>query len=710
MEIRKSIVSRIAVIYFFLLLFGLVAVFKLISIQKIKNDRWEKIAKNLKENTVTVEPVRGNICADDGSVLATSVPGYFVRIDLAAEGVKQVYSRESDSLAWYLSNFFKDASRAQYNQRLNTAYRNGNRGFMLTPGKVDYHELQQIKKFPILRRGRFGGGMIIEQENHRIKPLGSLALRTIGDLNKGAYGGVHGNIGYTGLEGAYEQYLKGKEGISYRENLSGRWVTRTEIEPTDGMDIITTLNVKLQDITESALKRNLEKNGADWGTAILMEVKTGEIKAIANLGKEEGGYIENYNYAMGSQGCYEPGSTFKLVSLMAAMEDGLIDTSDVFDTGNGVWKYYGRTIYDSDYRYGGHGEMTVKQIFEKSSNVGVAKIITSAYANNPKRYVDRIYGFGLNKPLGLEIKGEGKPFFKYPGDPDWWGTTLAWMSYGYESKMTPLQILTFYNAVANGGRMVKPKLVSEIRDNGILIRQYKTEVLNPMIATRETLGTAKKMLEGVCETGTGRSLQNPWFKIAGKTGTAQVATGTSGYQKGMYLASFAGYFPADNPGYSLIVTVNNPRGGAYYGGSVAGPVFKEIAERVYAARHLFEDSSQKPEENDSLHMPDIPGVKNGTTDHIIRIARELQFEKIIGQPATALASVKKQNDMIMLNDLEIPSETVPDVRGMGAADAVFILENAGLRVRIEGFGKVMEQSLAPGSGFTRGEYVYLTLG
>jgi len=272
-DIRKSIVSRIAIIYFFLLLFGLVVIFKMVSVQQIKNERWEQIARNLKEHTVKVDPIRGNICADDGSMLSTSVPGYFVRIDLAAEGVKRVYSKESDSLAWHLSHFFKNASREEYNQRLNAAYRNGNRGFMLTPRKVDYQELQQIKKFPILRRGRFGGGMIIEQENHRVTPLGTLALRTIGDLNKGAYGGVHGNIGYTGLEGAYEQYLKGKEGISYRENLSGRWVTRSEIEPQNGMDLITTINIKLQDIVESALKRNLEKHSADWGTAILMEVE-----------------------------------------------------------------------------------------------------------------------------------------------------------------------------------------------------------------------------------------------------------------------------------------------------------------------------------------------------------------------------------------------------------------------------------------------------
>lgn len=424
MEIRKSIVSRIALIYFIMLLFSVLVIINMISVQQIKNERWEHIAKNLKENTIGISPNRGNICADDGSVLATSVPGYYIRIDLAAEGVKRVYEKESDSLAYRLAEFFGNDQKSVYKRKLDAAYKSGNRGYMLTPRKIDYQELQRMKQFPILRRGRFGGGLIVEQENQRVTPLGSLALRTIGDLNKGAYGGVHGNIGYTGLEGAYEQYLKGKDGISYRENLSGRWVLRTEIEPRDGMDVITTINVKLQDITESTLLRNLEKNNADWGTAIVMEVETGEIKAIANLGRENDVYVENYNYALGHAGCYEPGSTFKLISLVAAMEDGLVDTSDVYDTGSGVWKYQGRNIFDSDYHYGEHGEMTVSQIFEKSSNVGVAKIITQAYEKNPRAFVDRIYGFGINKPLGIEIKGEGVPFFKYPGDADWWG--LPW--------------------------------------------------------------------------------------------------------------------------------------------------------------------------------------------------------------------------------------------------------------------------------------------
>lgn len=703
MEIRRVILTRVTLIYFILLVFAIVVIVKMVSVQKIKNDRWEKIQQNLSENTIIVNPDRGNICADDGSVLATSVPGYFVRIDMASEGVRKVYNEESDSLAYYLSRFFGNASHAEMNRRLNDAYKNKNRGFMLTPRKIDYTELQQIKKFPILKRGRYGGGLIIEQENRRVNPLGMLALRTLGGLNKGAYGGVHGAIGYTGLEGSFEPYLKGKDGISFKQNLSGRWVTRVEIEPEDGMDIITTINVKMQDITESALYRQLQNANADWATAILMEVKTGEIKAIANLGKRDGDYFETDNFALGPRGCYEPGSTFKLVSLMVALEDGLVDTSNVFDTGNGQWYKDGRKISDTH----GYGELTVKEIFEKSSNVGVAKIITSCYEKNPKKYVDRVYSFGINKPLGLDINGEGQPYFKYPGDADWWGTTLAGMSYGYETKMTPLQILNFYNAVANNGKMVKPHLVREVRENGALVKKYKTEVLNPMIASRETIKKAQAMLEGVCINGTGKSLNSEYFNIAGKTGTARVATSSAGYSEGMYLASFAGYFPANNPTYSLIVTFNNPRGG-YYGASVAGPVFKEIAERVFAFQMLTDESiEEKENEDDKIHLPDI---KKGQSEDILEVISALKLKNVKGDPDSQWANIEVNEDIVTLTDNKIPEDRVPNVQGMGASSAVYLLESAGLQVRISGVGKVKRQSLNPGAKYQKGQTVHLTLG
>lgn len=696
---RSAIIARVAFIYFLLFLFALAVIFKLVSVQQIKNDRWEKIEKNLTENTVIVEPDRGNICADDGSVLATSVPGYYVRIDLAAEGVKKVYAQESDSLAYYLSRFFGNASRAEYNRRLNEAYRNNNRGFLLTPRKVDYVELQQIKKFPILRRGRFGGGMIIEQENKRVNPLGILAKRTIGSLNKGAGDGNSGPVGETGIENAFEEYLRGKNGVSYKQNLSGRWVERIEIEPEDGKDIITTINVKMQDIAESALYDQLMESNADWATAILMEVETGKIKAIANLGKGTGNYFEKDNYAIGPRGSYEPGSTFKLVSLMAVLEDGLVDTSDVFDTGNGSWYNNGRTITDTH----GYGKLTVKQILEKSSNVGVAKIITQHYGSNPKAYVDRVYSFGINQPLGLEIKGEGEPYFKYPGDSDWWGTTLAGMSYGYESKMTPLQILTFYNAVANNGKMVKPYIVKEIRDKGALEERFKTVVIKEQIASKATIGKAQKMLEGVCETGTGTSVNSEFFNIAGKTGTARIATSSSGYNSGMYLASFAGYFPADDPKYSLIVTFNNPRGG-YYGGSVAGPVFKEIAEKVYAMQMPIEEYEEELEDSKSL-----PAVKKGYSKDILKVAKELKIKDVKGNPDSQLAKIEINEDAIVLIDEEMQAGKVPDVIGMGASNAIYLLENAGLKVILKGVGKVQQQSLPPGTLIKQGQTVYLTL-
>jgi cell division protein FtsI (penicillin-binding protein 3) len=673
----------------------------MVSVQKIKNDRWEEIQKNLSENTIIVNPDRGNICADDGSVLATSVPGYFVRIDLASEGVRKVFDHESDSLAWYLSRFFGTASHPEMNRRLNEAYKSKNRGFMLTPRKIDYTELQQLKKFPILKRGRYGGGLIVEQENRRVNPLGMLALRTLGGLNKGAYGGVHGAIGYTGLEGSFEPYLKGKDGISFKQNLSGRWVTRVEIEPEDGMDIITTINVKMQDITESALYKQLQNANADWATAILMEVKTGEIKAIANLGKQNGDYFETDNFALGPRGCYEPGSTFKLVSLMVALEDGVVDTTDVFDTGNGQWFKNGRKISDTH----GYGKLSVKQIFEKSSNVGVAKIITEYYEKNPKKYVDRVYSFGINKPLGLDIVGEGQPYFKYPGDADWWGTTLAGMSYGYETKMTPLQVLNFYNAVANNGKMVKPHLVREVRENGALVKKYKTEVINPMIASKETIKKAQSMLEGVCLYGTGKSVNSEYFNVAGKTGTARVATSSAGYSEGMYLASFAGYFPADDPKYSLIVTFNNPRGG-YYGASVAGPVFKEIAERVYAFQVL---TDQPEEEDDNLKLV-MPDIKKGQTEDIQEVISALKLKHVKGDPDSQWANIEVDEDIIRLTDIKIHDGIVPNVQGMGARSAIYLMENAGLQVRVTGIGKVKKQSLTPGNKYQKGQTVLLTLG
>jgi cell division protein FtsI (penicillin-binding protein 3) len=706
MNLRKIILTRLALIYLLMMIMSVAVIFKIIAIQNIKTAKWEKIADNLSNYTVKLEPTRGNICADDGNVLATSVPGYFIRMDMASAGVKKIYSSKSDSLALMLSSFFRNYSAKEYKRRLDKAYREKDRGYMLTPRKIDYIELQKVKNFPILRKGAFGGGRIVEQENKRVLPLGKLASRTIGTLNRSAAADKTGNAGNTGIEQAFEKYLAGEVGIGYRQNLSGRWLNRVEIQPKDGMDVMTTINIRYQDITESALERQLKTSSAEWGTAILMEVKTGEIKAVANLGRvAPGSYDEIYNYSLGHAGCYEPGSTFKLISLMAALDQGLVDTSDVFDIGKGVWRYHGGTIYDSDYGHSAQrGPLTVKQIFEKSSNVGVAKIITSCYEKDPEKYVTRIYKMGINKPLGVELEGEGIPFFKYPGNADWWGTTLAWMSYGYESKMTPLQMLAFYNAVANGGKMMKPYFVREIQNNGDVVKRMGPDVLNSSIASRSTIKKARAMLEGVVENGTGKALQSKIIKLAGKTGTAQISSGKGGYGKGLYLASFVGYFPADKPVYSMIVTVNKPKG-AYYGGAVAMPVFREVAEKVFAIYQQFDESKQVEPE-----VPALPEVKNGYTRDIVRVMDALDIDYKGRKPKTDLTKTIKEGDEIRLKENQVSEERVPDVRGMGARDAVFVLESSGLQVRVSGIGKVKSQSLLPGYKFKKGQTIKLTMG
>jgi cell division protein FtsI (penicillin-binding protein 3) len=435
-----------------------------------------------------------------------------------------------------------------------------------------------------------------------------------------------------------------------------------------------------------------------------MEVKTGKIKAISNLGRANGNYTEKYNYALGHEGSYEPGSTFKLMSLMAAIEDRRVDTSDVFDTGNGVWKFKDRTIYDSDYKYGGHGKISVKKIFELSSNVGVAKIITESYGKKQQDYYDRLISFGLNIPLDLDIPGEATPFYNSPKNKYWSGTSLAWMSYGYEVKMTPLQILTFYNAVANDGKMVKPRLIQEIRDMGAVVKRYDTEVLKWRIASRRTIRRAQEMLEGVCETGTAKNLKSPYFKMAGKTGTAQVSAGDKGYKNKKYLSSFAGYFPADNPEFSMIVTVFEPRG-EFYGGAVAAPVFKEVAEKIFAAENVYDEVMEDVEDE----KPSLPDIRKGKPEDIRRIARKLNIRGVRGNPDSEIAKVNRQENKLVLAENEIKPGLVPDVRGLGASNAVYLLENSGLQVKLKGSGKVREQSLSPGQKCFPGNVIYLTL-
>lgn len=705
MEIRKAIILRFGIIYFAIAIFGLVIVSRIIYIQNVDTEKWQGIAKDLKSNTTEIWAKRGNICADDGSILSTSVPYYELRLDLKAPRIQEVFDKESEMFADEMSSFF-GFSKAVFRSRLNEAYRKGNRWFLINPEQIDHNKFQDFKNLKMISKAHFGSGLIVVTENKRILPHGDLASRTIGVLNKGAFGGVHGNVGYTGVEGLAENYLSGQNGLALKRNFSGSWINTPLVDPQEGKDVITTINVNLQDYAQTALQAQMETSQAEWGTAIVMEVKTGDIKAIANLGrKKDGTYGETYNFAFGHAGCSEPGSTFKLMSLIVAMEDGYVDTSDVFDTGRGLWEYRGQKMKDSDYDHGGHGLLTMKQIFELSSNIGTAKIITKFYEGKERQFIDHLYNLGLNKPLGLGFLGEAVPYIKYPTDPSWWGPSLAWIAHGYEIKIPPIETLTFYNAVANNGVEVKPKFISEVRENGMLYRKFDTEILNPSICSKSTLRKAQDMLKGVVLKGTGKNLQNKYYSIAGKTGTAVIANEDKGYLNGgskKYQASFCGYFPADNPRYSCIVVIVGPKG-AFYGGSVAGPVFRSIADKVYA--------SYLEPANDSIPpYREVPQIKPGLREDVLTLSKDLDL-KTQSENLTAerVEVVSDTATVHITGESDIPG-TVPDVIGMGANDAVYLLEEAGYTTKLTGFGRVFRQSPQPETPLAKGELVTLDMG
>lgn len=491
-----------------------------------------------------------------------------------------------------------------------------------------------------------------------------------------------------------------------RSCLSGDWIpvyAENDTEPSDGKDIITTIDINIQDVAENALREHLKEHGAYMGCAILMEVHTGHIKAIANLrfDKKTGEYEESYNMAIAE--LIEPGSTFKLPTIMALMEDEKITLSDTIDIGDGWTTYYGSTM--QDVKKIRDGKVSIREAFEKSSNVGISKITVEAYKDNEAEYVDRLYSMSLNQKLGLEIPGEQKPVIRHPDSTTmWWGTSLPWMSIGYNITITPMQTLAFYNAVANNGRLVKPMLVKEIQQAGRVIETFDTEVLNRKICSQSTIDSARSLLEGVVERGTATILKNKHYKVAGKTGTAQAADGNKGYDKESYNASFAGYFPADNPKYSCIVVVNNPTQGKYYGGSVAAPVFKEIADKVYAT-HL--DIYQEVETTADEH--NVPRLKYGKHEDIGWLCDELEIA-VLPESNTAewVVSFREEHGL-RLEPRIIRDGTVPNVKGLTARDAMYILDKLGMKTRIKGYGTVVEQSVSPGTTVRKNQEIILTL-
>ncbi len=706
MSAGKDIWWRVYIVYIVMCLFGVVILFNVFKIQFYEGDQWQQKGRELTTALKTIPAVRGNIYAADGSLLATSVPKYEIRMDMVAEAITEDLFMENVSpLADSLAILFDSKSANTFKRDLIAARRDSSR-YYLVKREVSYNQLQRLKKFPLFNRGRYKGGFIYEQYSKRERPFRVLAARTIGYDRE--------NAKPVGLEGAYSVELKGVDGLQLKKRMAGgHWKPvrdGNEIEPQDGCDLYTTIDINIQDVAESALLKQLQENNADHGCVVLMEVETGYIKAIANLKRSENGnYYEYYNYAIGES--TEPGSTFKLASLVVALDHGMVDITDSVDAGNGVAYYSAERIPMHDSKRGGHGKITIKRALEVSSNIGISKIIYDNYNQDRQAFVDKLYDMNLHQPLGLEIAGEGMPMIKTPeGDGHWSGITLTQMSIGYELRMTTMQVLCFYNAIANNGKMVKPLFVKEIKKGGRLIRSIDPEVINPKICSQETIDKVKECLEGVVENGTGKNLKGASFKIAGKTGTARIANDKYGYEYGdkeySYQASFVGYFPADKPKYSCIVVVNAPSKDKYYGSAISGPIFKEIADKVYANSIEIHESVEVSEDSTIKY---VPYSKNGNQKDLQRIFTELHIPTNAKSPDSKWVVTVTKESEVDLEHRKVDEKQIPNVLGMGAQDALHILENMGLRVQIKGSGIIKTQSLQAGAAYKKGDRIVLEL-
>lgn len=634
-------------------IFALAVVFKLLSIQFFQGDKYRSLAETRTIKNVVIPANRGNLYSADGNLLATSIPKYDIRIDAITPSSK-TFEAYLKPLCDSLSSFSGKPS-SYYQKEIRKARANKNRYYLLARN-IGYSDYIRVRNFPLLKLGAFKGGLIVEQTTKREHPMGGIAQRSIGYERFDE----DGNVTRAGIDGAFGvKYLRGKDGKRLKQKIGkGQWKPiedYNQVEPKDGYDLYTTISVNIQDIAHHALLQQLEYYEAEHGCVVVMEVETGEIRAISNLGRtEKGTYYEKLNYAVGE--AHEPGSTFKLMALMAALEDKVVDTSTVIDTKQGVKTFYGRKIYDS--HHGGYGKISVARAFEVSSNIGLATLIDENYSSSPKKFLNRLKSWSLHEPLGLPIIGEGQPKIYEPGHAKWSKNALPSMAYGYNLSLTPLQTLTFYNAIANNGVMVKPRFIREVRELNKQIEVFDKEVINNKICSDKTLKEVQEILKNVVVRGTGKRLYSTYFSMAGKTGTAQTEYWMADWEENKrYVSSFAGYFPAENPKYSCIVVIHKPSiEKGYYGADVSGPVFKRIAQKIFT---------------------DTPLIDEVQTLEIEDLAVEQEYQTYF--------SISEKYKTIM-----------PDVVGLPIMDAIAILENLGLRVKIDGEGDVISQSISKG--------------
>jgi cell division protein FtsI (penicillin-binding protein 3) len=662
----KNISYRIYLVAFVVFLMAIAIAIKLTNIQWVEGDYYRKLAKERTVRNFVIPANKGNIYSADGSLLATSIPNYEIRFDAVAPK-SETFEKNVKPLADSLSFLLRKPSGFFLNE-LRKARANKNR-YYLVARDLSYTEFVKIKGFPLFKLGAYKGGIIIEQETVREHPIGKIAERTIGYERRNPDGTPDGK----GIEWAYRKYLNGKDGKILKQKIAkGQWKPIrdvNEVDPQDGYDVVSTIDVFIQDIAHHALLKQLEEYQADHGCVVVMETKTGKIKAISNLGRDlDGSYYETTNYAYAES--HEPGSTFKLVDLMILLEDKKIDTSAVFNTYGGIVTYSGKSVRDS--HKGGYGKISLARGFEVSSNTVMVQAVYNNYKNNPSQFVNHIDSYGLNKKLGLEFQGEGIPIIPQPTDKNWSNLSLPWMAFGYGVSVTPLQTLTFYNAVANNGEMVKPQIVSEIKQWNKTIKKYNTEVINPKVCSKETILKLHAVLENVVKKGTASKLYSKDFSMAGKTGTAAANYRINGGADKYYISSFVGYFPAENPKYSCIVVVHKPNTSKnnYYGADVAGPVFKRIAQKIFT---------------------DAP-----STNEIKNIDRKIQKQET--DYDSYYAKSQKQQMSI-----------VPNVKGMSGMDAVALFGNLGLKVKIIGVGKVKKQSIQAGESLDKNTTITLEL-
>lgn len=694
---RTALLGKVGVVYGLFLLFAAAILVRMIVVMFVEGKDLLARSEEQSLRYEDVKAVRGNIYAANGSLLAASVPVFEIRMDLSPKVVPaDTFRRYLRPLCDSLHAMYPQTGAAAWRRNLEKARREGRRNHLIKR-RISYDELQRMQTFPLFKKGQFKGGFIVTESERRSQPHSPLARRTIGSYNA--------ETGYgAGLEKAFNADLEGVSGRRLTQRVAkGVWrpiYNEETVEPQNGKDIWTTIDTRIQDVAHAALERCVRDNEADHGCAILMEVATGRIVAIANLTRQpDGRYTEQINYAVGES--VEPGSTFKLASAIAILEEGKYDTATVVPTG--VMEFYGRKMIDS--RRQGYGDISFQEAFEKSSNVGISYLAHETFHKNPQKFVDYLYGMRLNEITGIEVPGEGKPYIKNPQDKSWSKISVPWMSIGYEVQLTPLQILSLYNAVANDGKMMKPRLVDEIRSGGKTVRKFEPVVLQDKIASHKTLALVRGMLEQVVQHGTGRSLSKSPYKIAGKTGTAQINYATRGGEKMRYRASFAGYFPAEKPLYSCMIMITDPHKQHVYGSDLAAPVFKEIADKVYAT--LLKD---RPE--GGLNLADL-AAKGGYPAVAAGYGGDLQRAfSALGLPADA--EVEETAFVRMGADRQVRTvhrmkEVMPDVRGLGARDAVYILEKQGLRVQLSGSGRVRRQSVEAGQPIRKNDKVWLEL-